>query len=154
MSSPGSRRMPRICIFTETYYPLVGGGETQAKALAEGLVGLGVEVIILTRRSDCSLLKTEAFGAITAHRLPPIGPEHGKKWGLLITAFPALWRLRNEYDLIFVSGFRIIGIVALVMGKLLGKSCVLKADSLGEMSGTYFAGGLAKIGLRPTTGPF
>jgi hypothetical protein len=38
---------PKICIFTETYYPVVGGGETQAQALAEGLVANGLDVIVL-----------------------------------------------------------------------------------------------------------
>jgi hypothetical protein len=41
---------PRICLLTETYHPLVGGGETQARSLAEGLVAQGWQVFILTRR--------------------------------------------------------------------------------------------------------
>ena len=51
----GPMTAPRICILTETYHPVVGGGETQARSLAEGLVAQGHEVILITRRSDPAL---------------------------------------------------------------------------------------------------
>lgn len=142
---------PKICIFTETYYPVVGGGETQARAQAEGLVANGFSVIVLTRRSHTSFKRIEQFGKVTVYRLPPVGNEHFKKWGLLITSLPALIKLRRQYDLIFVSGFRIIGLVAVLISKLLGKTVILKADSLGEMSGDFFTPGLAKLHLSPSS---
>jgi glycosyltransferase involved in cell wall biosynthesis len=137
----------KICLLTETYYPVVGGGETQARALAHGLTANGYVVTVLTRRSDPTLAKIEQFGPVKVIRLPPVGPEHFKKWGFLVTAFAALARLRRDYDLIFVSGFRVVGLAAVLVSCLLGKRCVLKADSLGEMSGDFFAAGLAKVGL-------
>jgi glycosyltransferase involved in cell wall biosynthesis len=139
---------PKVCIFTETYFPIVGGGETQARLLAEGLVANGFSVIILTRRSDPSLKRTEQYGAVTAYRLPPVGSGQLRKWGLLLASFPALVSLRHQYDLVFVSGFRRVGIAAVLISKLLDKDCILKADSLGEMSGDYFATGLARLRLR------
>jgi glycosyltransferase involved in cell wall biosynthesis len=148
---------PKVCIFTETYFPVVGGGETQARLLAEGLVANGFSVIILTRRSDPSLKKTEQWGAVTAYRLPPVGSGQLRKWGLLLTSLPALVSLRHQYDLVFVSGFRRVGIAAVLISKLLDKGCILKADSLGEMSGDYFATGLARLRLRsapPVFEPF
>jgi glycosyltransferase involved in cell wall biosynthesis len=36
---------------------------------------------------------------------------------------------------------------AVLVSKLFGKACVLKADSQGEMSGDYFQAGLAKVGM-------
>jgi glycosyltransferase involved in cell wall biosynthesis len=146
--------VPKICIFTETYYPVIGGGETQARLLAEGLVSNGFSVIILTRRSDPSLKKTEQFGAVTVYRLPPFGSGQLKKWGLLFSSIPTLIKLHRQYDLIFVSGFRIVGVAAVLVSKLFGKACVLKADSQGEMSGDFFKGGLAKLGLSPGWLPF
>ncbi len=144
----------RICICTETYYPVVGGGETQTQALAEGLVANGFDVIVLTRRSDSLFKRFEQFGNINVYRLPPAGSEHFKKWGLLVTILPALIKLRWQYDLIFVSGFRVLGIAAVLIGKFFGKPCILKADSLGEMSGDFFADGLAKLNLPPSSFPF
>ena len=137
----------KICIFTETYYPVVGGGETQARLLAEGLINKGHSVIILTRRSDVSLRQHENYGDVSVYRLAPVGSGQLKKWGLLLSSLPALVRLRDQYDLIFVSGYRIIGVTALLVGKLLRKPVVLKADSQGEMSGAFFESGLKKLGL-------
>lgn len=141
----------KVCIFTETYYPVIGGGETQARLLAEGLAVQGFPVIILTRRSDASLAKVERFGAITVYRLPPVGRGQLKKWGLIFSSVPRLIQLRHQYDLLFVSGFRIVGVTAVLLGKLLGKSVVLKADSQGEMSGEFFAAGLTKLRLSPSS---
>jgi hypothetical protein len=71
----------KICIFTETYYPVVGGGETQARLLAEGLIKNGHSVIILTRRSDAALRQHENFGDASVYRLAPVGRGQLKKRG-------------------------------------------------------------------------
>ena len=141
----------KICIFTETYYPVIGGGETQARLLADGLIAQGHSVIILTRRSDTILKRLECYGAVTVYRIAPSGAGQWKKWGLLLSGFPMLLRLRDQYDLIFVSGYRIIGLAAVLAGKLLRKPIVLKADSQGEMSGDFFKSGLTKLGFSPTS---
>lgn len=143
----GPMTAPRICILTETYHPVVGGGETQARTLAEGLAARGHEVILITRRSDPALPRVEHVGGIPVHRLPPSGPGHLKKWGLLVSSLIALLRLRRSYDLIFVSGFRVLGVAAALVSRMQNKSCILKADSLGEMSGEFFRDGLASLGL-------
>jgi glycosyltransferase involved in cell wall biosynthesis len=137
----------KVCIFTETYYPEVGGGETQSQLLAEGLIANGHSVILLTRRSDAALKKHEDYGALKVYRLPPAGGGQLKKWGLILSGFPMLISLRDHYDLIFVSGYRIIGLAAVLAGKLLRKPVILKADSQGEMTGKFFESGLKKLGL-------
>lgn len=138
---------PKVCILTETYYPVMGGGETQARSLAEGLIKSGFSVIVLTRRTQVGYRKLEHYGAISVHRLAPSGSQHFMKWGLLFTSLLALYQLRRQYDLIFVSGFRVLGISAVIMGKLMRKTCILKADNNGEMSGAFFKGGLERFGL-------
>ena len=144
----------KVCIFTETYFPVMGGGETQARLLADGLIADGHSVILLTRRSDASLKKQERYGQLDVYRLAPSGSGQLKKWGLLLSSLPMLVRLRSRYDLIFVSGYRIIGLAAVLAGKLLGKPVILKADSQGEMSGEFFESGLKKFGISPTSLPF
>ena len=141
----------KVCIFTETYYPEVGGGETQAQLLAEGLIAHGHSVILLTRRSDVGLKKRERYDDLPVYRLPPAGSGQLKKWGLIISGLPMLIGLRDQYDLIFVSGYRIIGLTAVIAGKLLRKPVILKADSQGEMSGDFFESGLKKFGLSHTS---
>jgi glycosyltransferase involved in cell wall biosynthesis len=137
----------KICIFTETYYPVMGGGETQAQLLADGLIADGHSVTVLTRRSDASLKKHEQYGDVNVYRLAPTGNGQLKKWGLLFSSLPMLIKLCHQYDLIFVSGYRIIGLTAVLAGKLFHKPVVLKADSQGEMSGDFFESGLKKIGV-------
>lgn len=141
----------KICIFTETYYPVMGGGETQAQLLAEGLIANGHSVIVLTRRSDTLLKKYERYGKVDVYRLAPVGSNQLKKWGLLFSSLPMFIRLRNQYDLIFVSGYRIMGLTAVLVGKLLARRVVLKADSQGEMSGDFFQSGLRKFGISHKT---
>jgi glycosyltransferase involved in cell wall biosynthesis len=125
----------------------MGGGETQAQLLAEGLIANGHFVTVLTRRSDASLKKHDRYGEVNVVRLAPVGSGQLKKWGLLVSSIPELFRLRRDYDLIFVSGYRIIGLAAVLLAKLLQKKVVLKADSQGEMSGDFFESGLKKIGI-------
>lgn len=138
----------RICILTETYYPVTGGGETQARTLAEGLAADGAAVHLITRRSDHALAARQLLGGVTVHRVGPAGKGHLRKWGMLATALVRLLRERQQYDLLLVCGFRVLGVPALLAGMLLGRPCVLKADSQGEMSGTFFDAGLARLRLR------
>jgi glycosyltransferase involved in cell wall biosynthesis len=135
----------RLCIFTETYAPEVGGGETQARLLAEGLAAGGHYATILTRKSSTASGSFELFGATPVFRLSPAGHGQLKKWGLILTSIPWFLRMNGQYDIVFVSGYRIIGISAVLLCKLLGKRCILKADSQGEMSGEFFWPGLRKL---------
>jgi glycosyltransferase involved in cell wall biosynthesis len=141
--------MTGVCIFTETFHPVIGGGETQARLLAEGLVVRGFRVCVLTRRSDDRLPAVEDVGGVRVHRVGPSGGGQLKKWRLALAGVPALIRLRDTYDILFVSGFRIVGAPAALVAKALGKRVVLKADSEGEMSGDFFGPGMARIGLSP-----
>jgi glycosyltransferase involved in cell wall biosynthesis len=139
----------RVCLFTETFHPVVGGGETQARLLAESLASEGIDTFILTRRSDPGLAGTEELGSLPVVRLGPSGAGQLKKWGLVLTGVPALIRRRRDYDTLLLNGFRITGISAVPAAKALGKRVVLKADSQGEMSGEFFTAGLARFGVTP-----
>jgi glycosyltransferase involved in cell wall biosynthesis len=146
--------MLRVCILTETYHPVVGGGETQARLLAERLSAGDVSVCVLTRRSDAALPRVERIDGVPVHRVPPVGRGHLRKWGLLVSTVPALFRLRREYHLVLVSGFRIVGVPAMLVSRMLGKRVVLKADSQGEMSGAFFAAGLSRFGMSASSPVF
>lgn len=143
----------RVCILLETYHPEVGGGEAQGRLLARSLADRGAEVTVLTRRSRADLPRRERVDGIPVRRLPPAGRGRYRKWGLLATAFPYLLRARNRLDVLIVAGFRISGLPAVAATKLLGRPCVLKADSNGEMSGAYFRAGLESVGLSPGSPP-
>ena len=138
----------RVCLLTETYHPVTGGGETQARALAEGLRARGAEVSLITRRSDPALPAHEMLGGVAVHRIAPAGSGHLRKWGLVLTALLALVRQRREYDVILVCGYRVLGLPAMLVSRATRKPCVLKADSQGELSGRFFAAGLSRFRLR------
>ena len=142
-----TRLTPGICLLTETYYPVVGGGETQARVLAEDLVARGFKVMVVTRRSSSALEKVERVGGVLVHRTRPIGGGQWKRWSLLFTCLPVLLRRRRQYDLSYVSGFKALGLAAVMVSRLLRKRCVLKADSNGEMSGAFFDRGRESLGL-------
>ena len=147
------QRFLRVLILTETFRPEIGGGERQAAVLGRGLTNRGHGVALLTRRSRPGLADDELSDGIHVIRVGPSGPGRGRKWGLLVTALAALLRLRRSYDVVLVSGFRILAVPALIAGRLLGKPVVLKADSNGEMSGEFFRAGLAAARLAPGSWP-
>lgn len=145
---------PRICILTETYHPVVGGGERQAQMLAADLAARGLDVLILTRRTDRRLAPMEVVDGVPVHRIPPAGMGQSKRWLMVLSSARALWSIRGRYDIILVSGFKALGVSAVPIGKLLRKPCILKADSNGEMSGEFFAGGLKTLSMTPASPPF
>ena len=137
-----------VCILTETFHPVTGGGETQARSLAEGLIAAGLEVNLITRRSDAAFACHQIVGSLPVHRVGPTGRSHLRKWGLVFTALVTLVRLRRRYDVMLVCGFRVLGIPAMLVSLFSGKPCVMKADSQGELSGQFFDTGLARLKLR------
>jgi len=135
-SAPG-RAVPRICLLTETFYPVVGGGETHARLLARHLNSMGMTTFVLTRCSSAGLLPCEMLDGTQVCRLPPSGVKRFGKYMMLPFVSSFLSRNRLVYDMILVCGFRVLGQPAVTMARRLGKSCVLRAEAQGEMSGGY-----------------
>ena len=143
----------RVCILTETYHPVTGGGETQTRVLAAGLSAAGSSTHVLTRRTDRTLARSVSLDGATVWRLSPSGKGHLKKWGLVFSATLKLWQLRHSYDVILVSGYRVLGIPSIIIAKLLDKPCILKADCIGEFSGEFFDPGLQRFKLNHRSFP-
>ncbi len=143
---------PRVYLLTETYRPEIGGGERQAALLSAGLAQRGCTVTLLARRSRRGLPRRESEGPVQIRRLPPTGPGRLRKWLLLPPALLLLLAKRRDYDVVLVSGFRLLGISAMLAAIVTRKPTVLKADSSGEMSGEYFRTGLRSLGLSPEGG--
>lgn len=145
----------RLCLLllTETFHPEIGGGERQTGMLARAFVQRGHEVTVLTRRSRKALPRDEYAGGVRIIRVGPAGLGRWKKWGLVVTALPRLVSLGARSDVIAVSGYRILGVPAVFAARVLGRVCVLKADSAGEMSGEFFRAGLGRFRLEPNSGP-
>jgi glycosyltransferase involved in cell wall biosynthesis len=134
----------------ESYFPVVGGMETAALNLSACLTKAGIPVFFITRKTSGDLPSTDTVEGLIVYRAPPALRNSRARWLLVLTCIPALIRHRKEYDIILVPGFRALGISAVIMGKLLGKKSILKAESRGEMSGEFFAGGLKDLKLKPS----
>ncbi|MFO8003029.1 glycosyltransferase family 4 protein [Thioalkalivibrio sp.] len=143
---------PRVYMLTETYRPEIGGGERQAALLSAGLAQRRCTVTLLTRRSRRGLPRHESEGSVRIRRLSPAGPGRLRKWLLLPPVLLLLLARWRDYDVVLVSGFRLLGVSAMLAAIVTRKPTVLKADSSGEMSGEYFRTGLRSLGLSPEGG--
>jgi glycosyltransferase involved in cell wall biosynthesis len=146
-----SHSLPRVCLLTETYYPLTGGGESQTRVLAANLLNKNFQVLIITRRCSDSWKEIDLVDGVSVYRIPPVGTGRFTRWFMLFWSLLALAKTRSQYDVVYVSGFKSLGLSAVLAAKLLRKRCILKADSNGEMSGEFFAAGLKKFGLTPSS---
>lgn len=137
----------------ETYWPQVGGGETAGRMLAHGLERRGCDVSVFTRRSVAGVGARDLDGEVAVRRLPPGGSGPGRKWALSVPMFAAMLAAHDQFDVVAVLGFRVLGAPVITAGRLLGLPVVLKAESRGEMSGEFFRPGLARLGLSLDAAP-
>lgn len=133
----------RPCVVVETFHPEVGGGEVQARALVERLAARGRRPLVLTLRSRPDLPRGEDAGGYDVVR---VGSGRNRWRGILAIA-AGLRRLRPEYDLIFVSGLRALGIPAAAAARRARVPLVLESQNNGELSGSYFDPGLRRFGV-------
>jgi L-malate glycosyltransferase len=139
-------------VLAETFHPVIGGGETQGRLLCERLACRGHGVTVVTRGSEPDLPREDRLGPVRIVRVGPGGSGGYKRWGMLGPVALTLVRQRREYDVVLILGFRALGLVMPVL-RLLGKPAVLKAESVGEMSGAFFDSRLAGLRLSRTSLP-
>ncbi len=128
---------PRVCLLTDSYYPVVGGGEAHARLLCGEFLKLGVPVFVLTGHKVVTSPAWEMVDGVAVHRVPPAGYPRLGKYLMLGSSFWRLIRMRREYDVVYVCGIRTLGLIAVLAARLLGKGCVLRAESRGEVSGGF-----------------
>ena len=136
-----TRTSTRVCVLTDTFHPVVGGGETYARNVARHLQGLGVPIFVLTRRVLPSSPAEDRVDGVRVIRVPPSGQLRFGKYLMLPIVAWRLIRMHRAYDVILASNFRAVGPLAVVVGRLLGKRVVLRAGICGEFSGDYVAVG-------------
>jgi hypothetical protein len=127
----------RLCVLSEAYYPVVGGAESNTRMLVRELRTIGYPALVLTRRTNRAMSKEELVEGTRVVRVPPAG---WIRWGKYAMLIPSLWKLlsmRGEYDLLYVCGFRVLGLIAVPVSLLLRKPCILKAECCGELSGDF-----------------
>ena len=130
---------PRICFLAEAFPPIPGGQEIHAYELATRLAAAGAPLFVLTRLLDPASPTDERLGAVRVQRFPPVGNLQGAGWRavgknlkVLGRALILLDRLAPSYDLILVSGLRLLSMPALLVAMIRGKRCVIKSESPSE----------------------
>jgi glycosyltransferase involved in cell wall biosynthesis len=143
-----SKRL-KVCYLLESFYPIIGGGETAGKLTTEGFVKQAINLTVVTRHTLRETACKEILFGAEVHRIGPSGGSLGtRRWAMTIRAFFWLLKERDRWDFVFVDGFRALGLPAVIVAKLLGKKVVFKPQNIGEMSGAFFNSKLGKIGLN------
>jgi glycosyltransferase involved in cell wall biosynthesis len=145
----------RVYVLTPAFVPDVGGQEIQVHELCTGLIAQGVDVLVITRRYQTAHAALEVAGTVPVVRLTPLGDTKGAGWHaipkLMMFLLKVSWRLicdRRRYDLVLVSGFNILPSVAVVVGTLSGKPCIVRPESPMELQHPISVESRRKMGLR------
>ena len=153
----GWRRDPRdvypgeIALLTDTYYPIVGGGERHAHQLAADLRSRGWDVRIYSRQMDPRHPGEELHDGIPVTRIGPSGSGRVRKRRFAQALFRRLAARSPRPALLLVCGMRTLGIPATAWGAREGIPVALRAEACGEFSGAYLwrhRGGVERLALQ------
>ena len=137
-SSIVSEKKPGVCFLLETFHPVINGAAVQILLLGERLVQSGTNVTVVTRKIQPHHRSCEQINGTRVIRVKPtVGLKRIGKFLMLLPALFTLWKERRVYDVIVVCDFRVLGLLGVLAARLFGKRCVLRAESCGEMDGSY-----------------
>jgi glycosyltransferase involved in cell wall biosynthesis len=140
--------LSRPLFLTESFSPVVGGGEIHIRELSTRLARDGLACSVVTRRGRASWPATEQLDGVRVLRVLPPGFGRAGKYLMAPFAAAALARERRRFDVVVVRGTRILGPVGLLAGRALGKAVVLQAEVNGELSGEIYTWGTRLAGTR------
>lgn len=127
----------RLCIFIDSFYPIIGGGETHAALISEALVNRGAQVIVITQRRKKESPWFETHRKVPIYRVAPTEQHRWGKYLMILPGLISLVRHRKKYDAIYVCGLRTLGFPAILAKLLLKKIVVLRAESCDELAGAH-----------------
>ena len=127
--------MIKVCLYSDRFFPIVGGTELQAFRMARKLAAGGqIDFLVVTRRHESSWLETEEIGGLMIHRLPPAGLGKWAELVFALTSMAFLWRTRKDFQILhFLLVSFPNSLVALGM-KLAGKKVLVKIAGAGVLS--------------------
>jgi glycosyltransferase involved in cell wall biosynthesis len=135
--------LTRVLFLTESFHPVLGGGEAHIRDLGRRLAATGFGATVVTRRGDASWPAREELDGIRVVRVPPPGPGRPGKYLMVPAALHALRGERSRYDVVVVRGTRVLGLPGLAAARALGKGVVLQPELNGELSGEAYTWGKA-----------
>jgi glycosyltransferase involved in cell wall biosynthesis len=135
-----------VLFVTESFHPVLGGGEQHIRRLGRALVERGDAVTVLTRRGEPGWPEAETLDGVRVRRVAPAGPARRGKYLMVAPAMLALARESRYCDLVVVRGTRILGLPTLLAARLLGRPVVMQAEVNGELSGEVYTWGTPLAG--------
>jgi glycosyltransferase involved in cell wall biosynthesis len=146
---------PRVYYLTEEFYPpQIGGVELMVSYLSQGLAAQGIAVQVITRQTDPPVLAQETLGNVRVRRIRPAGLLKGIGWRAIPAVAGYLLRLAGillseaaHYDVVIISGLKIIPLAAIPVCRLLGKRCIIRVESNFELAEPLSAESRRSMGL-------
>jgi glycosyltransferase involved in cell wall biosynthesis len=125
----------RVLFLTESFHPVLGGGETHVRRLGAHLVARGHRATVITRRGEAGWAAEDEVDGIRVRRVPPAGPARIGKYLMLPAALRALAREGPRHDLVVVRSTRVLGVPGLLGARVLNRPVILQPETNGELSG-------------------
>ncbi|MET0552862.1 MAG: glycosyltransferase family 4 protein [Vicinamibacteria bacterium] len=132
-----------MLFLTESFWPVLGGGETHIRDLARRLVSAGFGASGGTRRPDAAWPAVEDMDGVAVRRVGPAGPGRGGKYRMVPRALAALRTAARRCDVLVVRGTRVLGLPGLVAGAWANRPVVLQPEVNGELTGEVYTWGTA-----------
>jgi glycosyltransferase involved in cell wall biosynthesis len=127
---------PRVLWLTDEFPPEFGGTGAMAYQLSQGLAAQGLSVEVVSRQIVPPAPKREHFGKVPVQRIRPAGRLKGAGWRAVPLLLAYLMRLAallvsraRRFDVVIISGIKIIPLAAVPVCRLLGKQCVIRVES-------------------------
>jgi glycosyltransferase involved in cell wall biosynthesis len=131
----------RVLFLTESFHPVLGGGEGHVRDLSRRLAASGVAATVVTRRGERAWPAEETLDGVRVVRVPPAGPGRTGKYAMVPAVIRALRREAPAYDVLVVRGTRVLGLPGLVAARSAGKAVVLQPEVNGELTGEVYTWG-------------
>jgi glycosyltransferase involved in cell wall biosynthesis len=131
----------RVYWLTEAFYPpIVGGQELFASQIVQALSAKGVVASVITRQSVPASASVELLGLVNVRRLQPAGNLKGKGWRAVFPILGYLTRLAvlllkeaGRYDIVVVSGAKVMPMIVVPICLVTRKKCILRVESFFEL---------------------
>jgi len=122
-----------ILTLIDNYFPLVGGAEKQAAALASRFQSHGHEVMVVTERKDPAWKAREVVDGVPVYRISYPKLRLIGAVVLFVRLAAYLVANRRSYDVIHVHIVKYFAFIASVIGPMLGKRVVVKFSGWEEL---------------------
>lgn len=133
--------MRGVLFLTESFHPVLGGGEGHIRTLAGALVESGMPSTVITRRSEASWPMEERLDGVRVLRVGPSGPARRGKYLMVPAALRAASREAARHDVLVVRGTRILGLPGLLAARAASAAVVMQPEVNGELSGDVYTWG-------------